>query len=100
MTLAMNSYKYMFQEYLRKWIRSFRTSRKISQEHMSEMIHVSPRSYFDQEHGKYGFSAISLISFLLLLTQEELMEFLDGYRSIAEEIAKGNLEAGKSENVA
>ena len=60
----MNSYKYMFQEYLRKWIRSFRTSRKISQEHMSEMIHVSPRSYFDQEHGKYGFSAITDIAAL------------------------------------
>ena len=88
----MNQYKFFFQNYLRKHVRVYLKARKLSQERMSEKLHVSPRSYFDQEHGKFGFSAISLISYLILLPDEDAVEFIRGYRKIAEEIDNGELE--------
>lgn len=95
----MNNYKYMFCEYLRAQVRAYRKQHKISQENMSEMLHVSPRSYFDQEHGKYGFSALSLISFLILLSEDEVTEFIVQYRKIAEKIDQGILDR-ENESVA
>ena len=82
----MNSYKRVFQEYLRNKVCYFRKQNGISQERMSEMLQVSPRSYFDQEHGKYGFSAHSFASFLLLLPDDEVVSFLNDYRKEREKM--------------
>lgn len=76
----MSNYKYLFQKFLRKSVRTFRSRNAISQERMAELLHVSPRSYFDQEHGKYGFSSTSLISYLLLLSDDEVLLFLKDFR--------------------
>ena len=87
----MNNYKYLFQKFLRKNVRSFRSRNSLSQERMAELLHVSPRSYFDQEHGKYGFSALSLASYLLLLSDDEVLIFLRELRALVEQIEKGNV---------
>lgn len=44
---------------------------------MAELLHVAPRSYFDQEHGKYGFSAVTVIFYFLMLSREEALSLLE-----------------------
>ena len=51
----MNENKLVFQDFLRSRIHSYRSVHAFSQEHMAEALRISPRSYIDQEHGKYGF---------------------------------------------
>ena len=55
----MNENKLVFQDFLRSRIHSYRSVHAFSQEHMAEALRISPRSYIDQEHGKYGFSAMT-----------------------------------------
>ena len=65
---------------------SYRKSSGLSQESMASILHVSPRSYCDQEQGKYGFSLLSLIYFMAATMSErttivflkELYAFLKG----------------------
>lgn len=71
----MNDNKSVFQNFLRNHIHSYRNFHDLSQEDMAESLRVSPRSYIDQEHGKYGFSAMTLVYYLLLLTDEEMLAF-------------------------
>lgn len=51
-----------------------------SQEHMAEALRISPRSYIDQEHGKYGFSAMTLVYYIFLLNDEEILTFIGELR--------------------
>ncbi|MDO5146576.1 MAG: hypothetical protein Q4D60_06210 [Eubacteriales bacterium] len=79
----MNNYK-CFHELIRKQIQSYRLQHSYTQEHMAELLHISARSYFDQEHGKYGFSSITLAYFLLMLSAEEVMSLLGEVRTVLE----------------
>ena len=74
--------KQLLMNYLRKEIHAFRDQEGDSQEMMAEKLHIAPRSYFDQEHGKYGFSALSLIYFLLLLPEDEVIIFLKNFKEL------------------
>ncbi|HCT90351.1 MAG TPA: hypothetical protein DF613_03055 [Lachnospiraceae bacterium] len=78
----MSSYKKELNDFLREKMRSYRKEHAYSQEHMAEMIRIAPRSYFDQEHGKYGFSALSFVMFLLAFPEEEMMEMLGEIRAL------------------
>lgn len=80
----MSNYKNVFQEFLRTQMCSYRFNHSFSQEKMAEALHVSPRSYFDQEHGKYGFSSLSFAFFLLLLPEDEVLVFLRDFRILLE----------------
>ena len=44
---------------------------------MAELLQVAARSYADQEHGKYGFSLLSVLYFFSLLEREEVLAILD-----------------------
>ncbi len=68
--------KQLLMNYLRKEIHAFRDQEGY------EKLHIAPRSYFDQEHGKYGFSALSLIYFLLLLPEDEVIIFLKNFKEL------------------
>ena len=72
----MRRYQKLLQAFLRNAIVEFREQQDFSQEKMAELLRVSPRSYNDQEHGKYGFSAASLFFFLLSLPEEETLRLL------------------------
>ncbi|ANU45177.1 hypothetical protein ADH76_00010 [Enterocloster clostridioformis] len=87
----MNEKKLILQGYLRNQIRLYRNTHAFSQENMAEFLHVSPRSYIDQEHGKYGFSALTLIYYVFLLTDEETLIF---FRELK------NLIGGRNKDVA
>lgn len=71
----MNKQKRLFYEFLRAQIYAYRKLHSLSQERMAEELHISPRAYFDQEHGKYGFSALALGYFLILLREGEVEAF-------------------------
>ena len=77
----MNENKLVFQDFLRSQIHSYRSVHAFSQEHMAEALRIiSPRSYIDQEHGKYGFSAMTLVYYIFLLNDEEILTFIGELR--------------------
>ena len=76
----MNENKLVFQDFLRSRIHSYRSVHAFSQEHMVEALRISPRSYIDQEHGKYGFSAMTLVYYIFLLNDEEILTFIGELR--------------------
>ena len=84
----MRQYKQLLQHYLRDAIYAYRKDRDLSQDRMAEVLRISPRSYIDQEHLKYSFSALSLIFFLLALTEDEVLLFLRGFRQLVEQEAQ------------
>ena len=73
----MEHKKKMFQEFIRVQIHDYRSGRAYTQEQMAELLHVATRSYFDQEHGKYGFSAVTVIFYFLMLSREEALSLLE-----------------------
>ena len=82
----MKDNKYLYREFLRKKIYHFRISHSYTQEKMAELIHVEPRSYLEQEHGKYGFSAYTLLFYLSVLPENEILKFLEEFRQFQERV--------------
>ena len=80
----MQAYKAIFQEPLMNRLYSYRKEQQLSQEKMAEFLHISLRSYIDLEHGKYCFSALSLIFFLTILPKDELHKLIDEFRVLIE----------------
>ena len=78
----MNLYKMMAKKYLQKHAKMKRQELGITQEKMSEYLHIACRSYSDLENGRYCFSAISLLFFLLILTEDELKDMLGEFREM------------------
>ena len=52
---------------------------------MAEKLRISPRSYIDLERGKYGFSAATFAFFLLILSEEDVLELLRSLRKLINE---------------
>ena len=77
----MREYKILLRTMLRESIYHFRVRNRFSQERMAEILHISPRSYVEQEHGKYGFSALSLVFYLLSLPEDDVLLFLSRFRA-------------------
>ncbi len=84
----MRQYKILLQKFLRNSIYNFRIQNRYTQEKMAELLGISPRSYIDQEHGKYGFSALSVIFYLLVLSEDEVYVFLEQFRRDLEQEEK------------
>lgn len=76
----MRSYKTLLQRYLKIRLRSYRFTRELTQEQMAELLHISPRAYYDLENEKYGFSALTLVFFLSALPADEAAELLQEFR--------------------
>ena len=74
--------KHLLQEFLSEQIGQFRAAHHYTQEQMAERLRVSPRSYIDLEHNKFGCSALTLISFLLLLDGEQVLSLLAAVRRL------------------
>lgn len=81
----MRQYKTLLQEFLRSSIYAFRKERGYSQERMAELLHIAPRSYIDQEHGKYSFSALSVIFFLIAIPEERVLSLLCAFKKLVKE---------------
>lgn len=72
-----NDSKFFIYACLRTAVQSYRKKYGFTQEEMAEALHISARSYWSQEHGAHGFSGSSVIYFLILLSEDELLELLN-----------------------
>lgn len=76
----MHEYQIMLREFLREQIRGHRKRQKLTQEAMAEELRISPRSYAYLEAGTYGCSAATLMFFLLILSDEEVLQLRMEFR--------------------
>lgn len=81
----MRQYKTLLQVFLHNSIYTYRKEKGYSQERMAELLHISPRSYIDQEHGKYSFSALSVIFFLISIPEELVLSLLRAFKKLVQE---------------
>lgn len=80
----MHQYKLLLQVFLLERIKGYRKERCITQENMAEHLRITPRSYAYLERGTYGCSAATLMFFILILTEEELIKLLVDFRTLVE----------------
>lgn len=76
-------YKTIFQNHMRGKLKSYRHTHNLSQECMSEYLRISPRSYADIEHGRYGMSAHTLVMFMLLMSDSEILQLMQELGELA-----------------
>ena len=72
----MNDYKLLLREQFSAQIKASRHKRNLTQEEMSERLHITSRAYSDLERGCSCCSALALLFFLLMLETDELKGFL------------------------
>ena len=65
--------------------KTLRKARHLSQAQMAELLHITPRAYNDLERGKYCVSTQALVHFLLLLDDQEILEFFREARGLLEQ---------------
>ncbi|WP_343247221.1 helix-turn-helix domain-containing protein [Diplocloster hominis] len=87
----MRQYKLLLQGFLMDRILLYRSANQFTQEQMAELLHISPRSYFDLEHGKYGLSALTLIFFLLILSKTDVLNLLDEFQNLVDRAGKDDV---------
>ena len=80
----MRPYQALLKKFLSQRAYDYRMEQQYSQERMAEVLHIAPRSYLDLEHGKYGFSALTFIFFLLALPENEVIKLLQDFRELTE----------------
>ena len=73
-------------------VREFRVKMGLSQERLAEKMHVNVRNYQKLERGVHRPSAITLLLFLNLLPDQEILAFVHTFGKLA--------KAGQSEEVA
>ena len=73
-------------------VREFRVKMGLSQERLAEKMHVNVRNYQKLERGVHKPSAITLLLFLNLLPDQEILAFVHTFGKLA--------KAGQSEEVA
>ena len=73
-------------------VREFRVKIGLSQEILAEKLHVNVRNYQKLERGVHKPSAITLLLFLNLLPDQEILAFVHTFGKLA--------NAGRSEEVA
>ena len=61
-------------------MKALRHKRNLTQEEMSERLHITSRAYSDLERGCSCCSALALLFFLLMLKSDELEDFLNRLR--------------------
>lgn len=77
-------YKRLLQDFLAEQIRRFRMERGYTQEQMAERLRISPRSYIDLEHKRYGCSGLTCFFFLVMLDVEALLRLVNDFRELIE----------------
>ena len=76
----MSGYKLLLQKQFSRQVKEVRQKRNLTQEEMSEHLHITSRAYSDLERGCSCCSALALLFFLLMLRSDELEAFLNGLR--------------------
>lgn len=69
-----------FNQYVGAWIRNYQDKKKYTIDKMSEKLKEDSRSYSDQEKGRMGFSGKTISLLLILLSDYEVLEFVEGLK--------------------
>ena len=84
----MRKYTMLVRKYLARWVRGTREVKTLSQEEMSERLRMSARAYSDLEREKSGLSATTLMFYLAVLPEEDILrliaEFQEEFRQVEE----------------
>ena len=83
----MHQFTLLLRAFLTEQIKSRRKVLHLTQEAMAEKLRISPRSYISLEQGKSGCSAATLMFFLLILSNDELLCLFTAFRRRVEEEA-------------
>lgn len=86
--MLRQQYSSFLRRFLSREIRRYRTQCQLTQEQLSERLCMAPRSYADLEHGICGCSGLTVMLFLLLLKDEEVLQLLHGARKELEEAGR------------
>lgn len=78
--MLRQQYKSHLRRFFSKEIQKYRTQCHLTQEEISERLCMAPRSYADLEHGTCGCSCLTVVLFLLLLKDEEVLQLLRSAR--------------------
>ncbi len=70
----------LVRKHLSGWVRRMRAIEELTQEKMSEQLHMSMRAYSGLEHEKNGFSATTLMFFLAVLPQEKVLQLVEDFQ--------------------
>ena len=71
----MRQRKRLLQAFLSDQAKDYRKENGLSQEAMSELLHIAARSYSELEHNRSCFSGVTLMVFLSMMDEERLLEF-------------------------
>lgn len=82
----MTAYKQLIRAFFSEAVGAIRRRKGMTQEEMAEEMRISCRAYGDLERGKYSFSAIALVFFLLMMEDREILELLEGFRRKVKEM--------------
>ncbi len=85
----MRKFHTLLKAYLRPILNAYRQKAGITQEAMAERLYMSTRSYCDLEGGKSGFSAATLILFLALQPDDELIKIIREFYKLVMEVWEG-----------
>ena len=81
----MHQYTLLLRAFLSEQIKHRRKALHITQEAMAEKLRISPRSYISLEQGNYGCSAATLMFFLLILSEKEVLRLCEAFRRLVDE---------------
>ena len=88
----MRRYERQFLVFWVGQVREFRLDNRLTQEKLAEALYLTARSYQKLERGVHKPSAITLLLFLNLLPDQEILAFVHTFGRLA--------KAGQSEEVA
>jgi len=80
----MQHYKLLLKVFLMERVKTQRKRLRITQEAMAEHLRIAPRSYISLERGDNGFSATTLMFFLLILPEQEVIQLCADFRTMVE----------------
>ena len=82
----MKQYRVLARNFLAETTNALRKRRNLTQDEMAERLRITSRAYGDLERGKYCSSAVALLFLLLMLSEEEVKDFLKEFRKRVDEL--------------
>ena len=84
----MHNYTLIFRPHLIKLSETCREKMHYTQERMAESLHISARAYNNVKRDRQSLSASTLIFLLLMLSEDEVMSFLEDMRTLVDRHAE------------
>lgn len=80
----MRKYEDLFLAFWVVRIREFRIKMELTQERLAEKLHVNTQNYQKLERGVHKPSAITIVLFLYLLSDQEIISFIRSFGQMVE----------------